>query len=68
MLEQVLLTVDTVNAAFEEDPGAELARVLRAFCDQLDAGERPNVGRDINGNVVLRVRYHHTLPVIVTFG
>ena len=55
------LTIDTDNAAFEEDRELEVARILRHVADQLLLGEpmAPNYEtlHDINGNDVGRVAF-----------
>lgn len=53
------LTIDTDNAAFDDDPGAEVARILRSVADRVDAdlGPGPLLGgaaRDVNGKTVGR--------------
>lgn len=51
------LSINTDNAAFEDDRGAEVARILRMIADEVeggvdrDSGHDGN-GRDINGNTV----------------
>lgn len=55
----VTITIETDNAAFEDSPRHETARVLRALAHELDGGE-PGVLesfdgqklRDVNGNCV----------------
>jgi hypothetical protein len=48
------LTIECGNAAFEDMPGAEVARILRAVADKVEGvrnGDRESgVCRDINGN------------------
>lgn len=49
-----VLTIGTDSAAFEEDPTAEVARILRALADRLE-GASPDEDyplRDLNGNQV----------------
>lgn len=50
------ITVDMDNQAFEEDPGRELARILRYLADEAEAGLDPLPvsipARDFNGNKV----------------
>lgn len=48
------LTIKTDNAAFTDDPDAEVARILRAAADRVENGEMPGALRDINGNTVGR--------------
>ena len=40
------------NAAFSDDPGAEVARILRAAADKFEAGEDYTALMDLNGNKV----------------
>lgn len=48
------LFIETGNAAFEEDPGHEFARILRKLADQLEAGDLNGYRKlfDYNGNAV----------------
>lgn len=46
------ITVNTDNAAFDENPKAEVARILRSIADKVEAGSEPISVRDINGNKV----------------
>lgn len=49
-----VLTIKTDNAAFEDDPTAEVARILRGLADRLE-GASPDEDyplRDLNGNCV----------------
>ena len=50
------LEIDTRNAAFEDDPAAEIARILAATADQVEAyglaEEDSSKIRDLNGNTV----------------
>lgn len=46
---------DCDNAAFDPDPGPEIARILRVVAQQVEDGEDASKSlntRDINGNVV----------------
>lgn len=47
------LTISTDNAAFADDEGAEVARILREAADAIE-GEAEQVGHlyDVNGNRV----------------
>ena len=45
-------TIQTLNAAFEEDPEQELARVLRKLADDIEGGKREGRLMDVNGNSV----------------
>lgn len=46
------IEIETSNAAFEDHPSAETARILRELAHALERGEAPTLLRDINGNVV----------------
>lgn len=57
------LKIETMNAAFAEDPGAELARILRGIADRArdlgpPLGDRGAI-HDANGNTVGTWRYIH---------
>lgn len=53
-MERVTITLETGNAAFSDEPATEIARILRAQAELIEAGmatdETPL--RDINGNRV----------------
>jgi CBS domain-containing protein len=42
------------NAAFEDDPLEEVARILRAVADRIESGNDEGPVRDENGNTVGR--------------
>jgi predicted deacylase len=44
------LHFETGNAAFEDAPETEIARILRAVADRIDAGEHLAKIHDVNGN------------------
>ena len=47
------ITITMDNAAFDPEPGPEVARILRKLADQLeDNVEKVSALRDINGNKV----------------
>lgn len=46
------LEVSTENAAFDDDPAAELCRILRAVADAIEGGADEGPIRDANGNTV----------------
>lgn len=50
-MEKFALNVQTGNAAFEDCPG-ELARIVRAVADAVEAGEQSGICWDTNGNRV----------------
>jgi hypothetical protein len=45
------LTIDAENAAFEPEPGPEVARILREIADELTSQDSGSA-MDINGNTV----------------
>ena len=49
---QFTLRIKSDNAAFEEEPITELARILRELADDLEGGNFPSSVRDYNGNKV----------------
>ena len=54
-MEKFRITIETVNAAFEDI--GELPRILRKVADTLEDGDIPQRLLDINGNVVGIVEY-----------
>lgn len=47
------LFIETHNAAFEDAPASEIARILRDLADRIERNPEPyTVLRDINGNRV----------------
>ena len=46
------LQFTTDNAAFEDCPEAEIARILRNIADRVDQGSDEGVAMDANGNRV----------------
>lgn len=52
------LKIDTSNAAFEADAGAEIARILREVADLIvDTGNWDATIQDVNGNTVGRFAF-----------
>lgn len=53
-MERITITIETGNAAFEDEPASEVARILRAAADRVEeTGEVPHCGLplfDVNGN------------------
>lgn len=50
------ITIQCDNAAFSENPGGEVARILRRYADDIDGMEPEETKlRDINGNTVGKV-------------
>lgn len=53
----ITITIKTGNAAFEPDPGTEVARILRDYADEVEGGwPAGGVLLDANGNVVGSVK------------
>jgi hypothetical protein len=50
------ITINTDNAAFEDDMRGELARILRKLAKDFEQGNNPTTIRDINGNTVGTVK------------
>jgi hypothetical protein len=53
------IKIECDNAAFENDPLAEVARILREAADKLEQGQDGFKLRDINGNTVGSADFHH---------
>ena len=53
--------IRTDNAAFDEDPNAETARILRKIADKIENGEEPVSILDINGNRVGTYMYEEDM-------
>ena len=49
---KAVITVEMDNAAFEDDPAGELARILRETAHKIEEGYNAGQCRDINGNQV----------------
>jgi len=59
-MEQILIKIETINAAFGEDidsANLELASILEKLASDLKAGVQSTHLRDTNGNVVGFVSY-----------
>ena len=54
MARQFKLTIQADNAAFDDDAGAEIARILRDVATALERGTRGAPLHDYNGNQVGR--------------
>ena len=52
MSERLTVIIETGNAAFEDSPTGEIARILRAIADRIEETGVPPVPKDINGHVV----------------
>tara|TARA_R110002020_G_scaffold59703_1_gene162635 strand:- start:1521 stop:1703 length:183 start_codon:yes stop_codon:yes gene_type:complete len=48
----IRLLIDTQNAAFEDYPNGEVARILRELSERIEEGLFPEKLIDINGNTV----------------
>lgn len=46
------LVIRTGNAAFDDNAGPEVARILRDASRAVDSGQTTGTLRDVNGNVV----------------
>jgi hypothetical protein len=50
-MQEITITIETINAAFDGAPALEVAAILRRLADRLDAGEAPPAKLyDTNGN------------------
>jgi hypothetical protein len=50
-MQEITITIETINAAFDDAPELEVAAILRRLADRLDAGDPPPATlRDSNGN------------------
>lgn len=55
MTKQFIVQMTCDNDAFQPDPNAEIARILRVMADRIESGDRYDTFRNIhdsNGNVV----------------
>lgn len=53
------LQIETYNAAFDDTPQIEVARILREVADRIERGEDASYYRnvlDINGNIAARFK------------
>lgn len=58
MIERIIITIDTTNAAFDDDLTGEAARILRALADDIEGGFCiPSRLFDYNGNAIGNVKY-----------
>lgn len=51
-MEKIIITIDTVNAAFDDEPASEIARILRVIAKQFEDCGEPSRIIDGNGNRV----------------
>jgi hypothetical protein len=50
-MQEITITIETTNAAFDDAPALEVAAILRRLADRLDAGDPPPIKLyDTNGN------------------
>jgi hypothetical protein len=50
-MKRVTIKIETINAAFDDMPLLEVARILRIIADDMDMGGRPPAAlHDLNGN------------------
>ena len=49
-MEHIHINIETGNAAFEDAPASEIARILRKLADQFEDGQFSQTIRDVNGN------------------
>jgi len=55
-MERITIEIETVNAAFDDEPASEIARILRDLAEQFESFGLPHSKlRDVNGNVCGRV-------------
>ena len=52
MSERITIIIETDNAAFDDSPTGEIARILRVMADRIEEAGIPPVPKDSNGNVV----------------
>jgi hypothetical protein len=51
MSEKITVVIETKNAAFEDAPASEIARILRDMASRVESVGFLPVPRDINGNI-----------------
>jgi hypothetical protein len=47
-----IIRINADNAAFDDAPGFEVARILRRLADKVEGGQQAGFLYDINGNTV----------------
>ena len=62
---EVVLTIDTGNAAFGDDPAAEVVRILRKAAGRIEVGDWPAGLLDINGNLVGNLVDNYVEPPVM---
>lgn len=59
-IEFIQIRIETGNAAFDETPATEIARILRKLADDFEtSGEPSPTLRDLNGNACGEVQILH---------
>lgn len=56
-MEQIIIEINTGNDAFHDDPGREVARILRELAAKYEQGEQPQITKDLNGAKVGNITY-----------
>lgn len=56
-MEKIVIAIRTTNAAFDDQPHEEVARILTELAEKLRRGREPEKLLDINGNAVGIVEY-----------
>lgn len=55
-MERITIEIETVNAAFDDEPASEIARILRQLADRFEQCGLPlSKLYDVNGNACGRV-------------
>lgn len=55
-MKKVTIVIETTNAAFEDAPSNEVARILKELASRFGSGIVPETLRDFNGNKVGTVK------------
>lgn len=50
MAERITIVIETGNAAFEDYPMGEVARILHDLAERMESRDEPHALRDANGN------------------
>jgi hypothetical protein len=59
---KLTIVIETVNAAFDDEPAIEIARILRAMAARIESNGIPPVPRGINGNICGSVKVKGVKP------
>ena len=62
MAVKFILEINCDNAAFDESPATEVARIVRNAAERVEEGIWPGNLRDSNGNTVGSFRFSHGQP------